>query len=457
MSIKGLFAYFMRVIVVPSLLYIAFTFLPLYAKSQKMTVLTLESSKVEAAVVSDSAKRKLIQEYNGKQDNAMRKQWTARTFNLSNNHVLVEFYDGQALLINNSADFEKLKNIRFIKTDIDFLKKSISYKIEITYDKGQELIKLINPKRLGQFKSGLPDFSNIAVYELPNGQILFLSTTAKNQSAAIYENIKALASECNDVLNQEFGDMEVASKKFINGDPLLDYETEGQLVYPKDMKMIIQNHKLSLRETKIYVEQYYGNLYWSEKGYYVLIDDINQKNGAGSKMQILTARVYEKLEDVRKAQLRYENLKQREPHSEHFYKQISDKYGKAFTDNIPQLIENLPHVLNFDKERLSLDSAGMEIVDEAIHWIAGDYKLFDTWFPNVLAYYGQCYILNKHDGSWVVKKERDYDVWVPHLILKDTEDAFDPRDFYKSLFEGPVPLKSAGDWDGVIRKMRTNK
>src|SRR5258708_295418 len=421
-----------------------------------MTIISLDSSKVKATIVSDSAKQKLVQEFNGKQDNTMRKQWTARTFRLSNNQLLIEFYDEQALLINNFTDFEKLEKIRFVKTNIDFLKKNISYKIEITYDKGQELIKLLNPKKLSQFKSELPDFSNIAVYELPNGQILFLNTTDKNQSAAIYENIKALASECNDVLNQEYGDMDVASKKFINGDPLLDYETDGLLVYPKDIKMVIQNHKLSLIENKIYVDQFYGNLYWSKSGYYVLINEINQQNGAGKKMSILTARVYETLEDVRKAQIRYENSKQREFHSEHFYQKISDKYGKDFPDYIPQLIENLPYVLNFDKEQLSFDPAGMEIVDEAIHWVATNYKLFDSWFPSALAYYGQSYILNKHDGIWIVKKEKDYDVWVPHLILKDNEDAFDPRDFYKDLFEGPVPLKSAGDWDGVIRKIRTN-
>src|SRR5258708_3876013 len=178
-----------------------------------MTIISLDSSKVKATIVSDSAKQKLVQEFNGKQDNTMRKQWTARTFRLSNNQLLIEFYDEQALLINNFTDFEKLEKIRFVKTNIDFLKKNISYKIEITYDKGQELIKLLNPKKLSQFKSELPDFSNIAVYELPNGQILFLNTTDKNQSAAIYENIKALASECNDVLNQEYGDMDVANKE----------------------------------------------------------------------------------------------------------------------------------------------------------------------------------------------------------------------------------------------------
>src|SRR5258708_23930944 len=119
------------------------------------------------------------------------------------------------------------------------------------------------------------------------------------------------------------------------------------MVYPKEIKMVIQNHKLSLIENKIYVDQFYGNLYWSKSGYYVLINEINQQNGAGKKMSILTARVYEKLEDVKKTQITYEKSKQREFHLENFYQKISDKNGKSFTYYITQLIENLTPLLNF--------------------------------------------------------------------------------------------------------------
>src|SRR5258708_12141149 len=117
--------------------------------------------------------------------------------------------------------------------------------------------------------------------------------------------------------------------------------------------MVIQNHKLSLIENKIYVDQFYGNLYWSKSGYYVLINEINQQNGAGKKMSILTARVYETLEDVRKAQIRYENSKQKKFHSEHFFQKISEKNGKDFPDFIPPPIKNLPLFLNFTKKTLS--------------------------------------------------------------------------------------------------------
>jgi regulator of sigma D len=304
---------------------IILTLIALKATSQKMTVITLNNSKIEVAIISDSVKQKLLQDFNGKQDNTIRKQWTARTYRLSDNRLLVEFYDRQAVLINNSTDFEKLKEVRFIKTYIEFLKKNISYKIELTYDKGKEIVKLFNLKKLDQFKSELLDFISIEVYELTTGQILFLNETNHSKSAAIYENIKALSSECNDVQNQFYGDLETSSEKFINGDPLLDYENDGQWVYPKDQKIVIQNHKLGLVESKVYVETFYGNLYKSENGYYVLINEINQKNGAGNKMRLLTARVYESIEEVRKAEAKYENFKNEGVRSEHFYQKISDK------------------------------------------------------------------------------------------------------------------------------------
>lgn len=436
------------------LLYIILTLLSLQAASQKMTIITLDNSKVEVSIISDSARQEFLQNFNGKKDYTLAKKWTARTYRLSDNRILIEFYDRQAALISNSTDFDKLKEVRFIKTYIDFLKKNISYKIEITYDKGKEIVKLLNPKKLEQFRNELLDFTSIEVYELPTGQLLFLNTTNNLKSAAIYENIKALASECNDVSNQYYGDMEASSKKFINGDPLLDYETDGQLVYPKDEKQIIENHRLILTETKVYVEQFYGNLYKSEKGYYVLINEVNQKNGGGRKMRVLIARVYESLEEVREAQTKYEKRKNEDVKSEHFYQKISDKYGKDFSSFTNQLIDTLPLILNFDKEQLTFDSIGMAIVDEAIHWNHSNYALFDNWYPGVLAYYGQCYMTEKKEGNWVVKKDKEFNVLIPHLVLLDGEDAFDMRGFYKDLSEWPISIKWAGDWDGHRRQMR---
>jgi len=91
--------------------------------AQEITITTLDSLKLYVDIVSDSAKRKLLQEFHGKQDNTIRKQWTARTYRLSDNRILIEFYDGQAALVKNADDFENLHEVRFTKNYIDFLKK----------------------------------------------------------------------------------------------------------------------------------------------------------------------------------------------------------------------------------------------------------------------------------------------------------------------------------------------
>ncbi len=52
------------------------------------------------------------------------------------------------------------------------------------------------------------------------------------------------------------------------------------------------------------------------------------------------------------------------------------------------------------------------------------------------------------------KKEKEYAVWTPHLVLSNNEDAFDVYDFYKDLSEWPQSIKEAGDWDGWRKNMR---
>jgi hypothetical protein len=171
-------------------------------------------------------------------------------------------------------------------------------------------------------------------------------------------------------------------------------------------------------------------------------------------MRILTVRIYEKIQDVRNAQTKYKKFKNEGVKSEQFYQKISDMYGKDFPLYTQRLIDTLPDILNFDKEQLSFDSVGMSIVDEAIYWHYSNYKFFDTWYPSVLAYFGQCYMTDKKDGKWIVKKEKEYDVWTPHLVLSNNEYAFDVYDFYKDLSEWPHSIKEAGDWDGQRKKMR---
>lgn len=417
-----------------------------------MTVTTLDNFKIDVDLISESTKRTLLQEFQGKQNNSIRKQWTARTYWLSDDRILIEFYDGQTAMVKSKDDFDKLNEVRFTKNYIDFLKKNITYKIEISFEKGLELSKLA--KRITNLKSEMPQYFDFDVYEMQSGQILFISKSENTKSAAVYENMKGLCSDNNDILSQYYQGMEAWTEKLVAGDPLLDYDIDGHLVYPKNIPALIKNHNLSLVESKVYVNDFYGNLYKSDKGYYVLIDEVNQKNGAGNKMPILTVRIYEKLQDVEGAQAKYEKFKNEGVKSEHFYQQISDKYGRDFPVYTQKLIDTLPSILNFDKEQLSFDSVGMSIVDEAIRWHHSNYKLFDIWYPSVLAYYGQCYMTDKKDGKWIVKKEKEYAVWTPHLVLSNNEDAFDVYDFYKDLSEWPQSIKEAGDWDGWRKNMR---
>jgi hypothetical protein len=147
-------------------------------------------------------------------------------------------------------------------------------------------------------------------------------------------------------------------KVLASGDRLSDYDFNDHLFYPKYLKDLIKYHRLTLVEQKIYVSDFFGNLYKSENGYYILVDEVNQKNGAGNKMQILSLRIYETLQQVRDAQTKYEAFKSKGVTSEHFYQKISDKYGEKFPEFVPQLIDTLPSILNFDKEQLSFDEFG---------------------------------------------------------------------------------------------------
>lgn len=438
-------------------LLIIFTLVALNSFSQKLDITTIDKSKVSATLLDSAAKSQLLTQFNGRQDNTLRKKWTARTFVLSDRKILVEFYDKNAVLIDNIEQFKKTEGVRFVKNTIWNLKKNISYKIELTFEKGKQIIDSENPKRLAQYKSDLPQWHDFEVYKLNSGQILFLDKSENLRAAAIFPDIKTLASENTSVLEEEYGsqDDEHLMKKLASGDRLLDYEEDFYLIYPKYLKDLLINHKLTLAEQKVYVSDFFGNLYKSENGYYILVDEVNQKNGAGNKMQILSLRIYETLKQVKEAQAKYEVFKNKGVTSEHFYQQISDKYAEKFPMFVPQLIDILPSILNFDKEQLSFDSLGIDLVDEALKWNGANYKLFDTWFPSILAYYGQCYIADKQDGKWTTYFDKEDKVWIPEVKLNDGSSAWDWRDFYKDLSEGPIPLRWTGDWDGSRKKMRS--
>lgn len=50
-----------------------------------------------------------------------------------------------------------------------------------------------------------------------------------------------------------------------------------------------------LKGQKIYVSDLFGNLYKSENDYFILVDEVNPKNGAGNKIQMLSLRIYDNI------------------------------------------------------------------------------------------------------------------------------------------------------------------
>lgn len=436
------------------LLFLTLTVSTLY--SQQMVIHTLDRGQTEVTILNEAAMRQFVIKFDGKQDDSLRKKWTARTFVLSNGKILIEFYDRQAALVNDLSDLKKLERIRFVKNDIDFLKKNISYKIELSAEEGNNILKSEHPKRLNNLKSDIPKYLNFEVYELSTGQILFFEKSDNSEKATIYENLKTLSAYNSTILEQIYGskDDEYLMKRLASGDALLDYEPVNELLYPKYLKDLIKNHRLALIEKKVYVALFYGNLYKSERGYYVLIDEKNQSNGAGNKMKILNVRIYQTLQQVREAQAAYEKFKEKGVRSEHFYQKFSDKYGEKFPDFVPNLLDSLPSLLNFDKAQLSYDSVGIDLVDEAFKWNSTNYKLFDTVFPSILAYYGYCYMTVKKEGKWSMYLDKKANVWIPEVRLNDGSAAWDWLDFFKDLYEGAIPLRSAGDWDGERQKFR---
>jgi hypothetical protein len=413
--------------------------------SQNLKIIKSDKTAVDVSIIDRSTISDLISAYNGKKDTSKFKDWTSKTYLLNDNRLIVEFFDKQGILINNETDFNRLKEIRFVKNQVWDLKKNISYKIELGYKQGLEIIKKENPKRLSQFKSDMPEYFDFEVYQLADNQILFIDKSENNKSCVVYPDIKTLASDNTTVTEQYYGsdDEEGLMKKLAKGDNLVDYEPNEHLIYPKYIDAVIKSHKLKLIEQKVYIREFYGNLYKSEdSGLYFLIDEVNQKNGGGNKMAILELNIFESLEEVKKSQKNYQEFKDVGFSSEHFYKTLSDRYGENFPRLTTELINKLPETLNVEKEKLTFNSKGIEIIDEAILWNREKQEFFDEWFPSVLAFYGQYYIESKKDGKWVMTFDKEDKIWIPQLQLKDGKFAWDWRGLYKGLYEGSIKL----DW-----------
>lgn len=435
--------------------------------AQTMKIFTQDETELGVQLIAKEQLTELVTKYSGFVDSSLWKEGTSRTYRLSNNQLLLEFYDQQGVVIKNIDEFNLLSTVHFVKNTIDFLKKNVSYKVELTESDVLELIEKRIPKKNEKFKSDLPEWYDFEVYELSNGQLLFWDKTQNNNGSALYPDIKTLVSQANrpEITYLEYGsdDDEYMMKRIAMGDALPDYEFNSHLMYPKYETAIIKNHKLKLIEDNVHLDNFfYSNLFKSESGYYITLSDFNQSGiNSTDKIKIGTLRIYQSIEDVRSDQQRLMEIKNRVKKSEHFFQVLNDAYSKDFIEKIPSLIDKLSDELNIDSEHLSFDSAGIETVDQALKWNIKDWRndaeWFDRWFPLVLAFYGQCYIHEKNNGQWVMTYDQESDLWIPEVQLADGTMAWESGYFYKSMFEGPLPLKWAGDWDGSMKKRKQKR
>jgi hypothetical protein len=58
---------------------------------------------------------------------------------------------------------------------------------------------------------------------------------------------------------------------------------------------------------------------------------------------------------------------------------------------------------------------------------------------------------SKKVGKWGTILDKDSNVWIPMVKLNDGGNAWDWVNFYKDLYEGPVPLTWVGNWDGTFK------
>jgi hypothetical protein len=227
---------------------IIFILTTLNSFSQKLNITTIDKTKVLTVILDSESKSKLLTQFNGRQDNTLRKKLTARTFLLSDGKIVVEFFDKQAILIDNLDDLKKLDRIRFVKNTIDFLKKNISYKIEISNEESNRILETEKPKRLTNLKSDMPEYYDFKVYELSMGQFLLVENFQNVYSSTIYADLKTLCSENRPTYQivYDLNDDEGFMKKLASGDDLQDYDVSVHLLYPKYLSLLIESHKLTL-------------------------------------------------------------------------------------------------------------------------------------------------------------------------------------------------------------------
>ncbi|MEM6297940.1 MAG: hypothetical protein AAF740_04535 [Bacteroidota bacterium] len=356
--------------------------------------------------------------------------------------MILEFYDRSGLLVNQN-DFKYLEDVRFIKNQVEFLKPRVSYYFKLSNEEASELISLHEGRLLKNYKpeEGLEDFPefSFSVFQLENNQVII----QQMDTAYLYEDIKALAFNDYRIKNLYYPEgSESGKNEFIDGNLPQEYNINSYFIYPKEAQKIIKSHQLKPEQENIQFDRVSKSiLYLSPRGYSILLEDFEQTNPVtNDKLGIGSAHLFQTKEEFEERYTRLQNHRKKLDENPelrrgtHFYKELSDKYGKDFPNYTMQEINKLPSLLNFDSEELKFDKECLSILTEAIKWNYDPEEFVNQLIHPVLSYVGE-YYKSRGKGDWKMKLDREGEVWEPWFTNSKGKALFDCMALYKSFYE----------------------
>ncbi|MFK7947629.1 MAG: hypothetical protein AB8G11_08570 [Saprospiraceae bacterium] len=412
--------------------------------SKAMKIIFPNRIHVEVQLLSESKLKKIVQEKNGKVSERFHKHLTARTYELDSNQLVMEFYDGQGILIDDKEDFETLESVRFIKNQVGYLHPRVSYYFRLTKDDLESLLSKFEGEELKDYEL-VPEFKGaygFKVFRLNNNQVIYWSNDDRRTDALLYEDIEAFAFENSFATELIYPDTwDSGKEEFVDGKLPIRFNINTYSIYPDEAKSIIKNHQLTLIQTDIqYSDLFKSNLYKSEKGYFILMEDFNQLGYHGRKIGIGAAYIFktlEKFENNYQEILKQRKINESNPNrwkGVHMYQSLSDKYGEEFPLYTIQEMNKLPSILNFDSAKLDFTAECKTIINESLKWNYGGEEFFQSVVHPLLSYIGE---YNKFSGfgDWSMTLDREGKTWEPRFRNSDGEEVFDIIYFYKDLYE----------------------
>jgi hypothetical protein len=405
-----------------------------------MKIIYPNKINVEVQLLSKSELKEIVQNRNGKVSERFHKHLTARTYEIDSNQLIMEFYDGQGILINDAEDFQALESVRFIKNKIGDLHPRVSYYFKLTELQVRNLINDYVIKELKIYERILEheyDYS-FNVFQLSTNQVIIKGE--ESAEAYLYEDLEALAFDNEEIYSVRY-DYNKAKEEFFKGIVSTEHNINDYSVYDYEVDSIIKNHELRLVQTNIQYElHFFSNLYKSKRGYYILMEDFNQKALNGRKLSFGFIHFFKTIKEF---ELEYEKKQEyykkfryniREfPNGVHVYESLSDKYGEKFPIYALEEMNKLPLILNFDSRKLGFTSECKTIINESLKWNYGGEVFFQSIIHPLLSYIGEYNKFND-SGDWAMTYREDK-TWEPRFRNSDGEEVFDILRLYEDLYE----------------------